>query len=353
MTQPTTERAVVRVRHTLKFRLLQVKRVVDVTPHLKRVTLAGDELDDFESASFDDHVKVFFPPPGEDAPARPEFGPNGIVFPQDRPRPVARDFTPRRYDRAARELDLDFVLHHPGPASQWAAQARVGQTLGIGGPRGSFVIPKDFDWHLLIGDDTALPAVARRLEELPAGTRVAAVLEVADPSAQIAFETDANLYVVWRHRGDAAMRRAASAARAGWSTHCANCRCRRAKATYGRRARRPRCAACASICAASAASRNRGFAHPLTGSTVRSPCTNRSKTDPRPAAARANIARRFTRAIQAHGVAGTRMPHCNARDSGRQAAHARTPRPAIAESENRKPLHAAATFAASRFRRFV
>lgn len=87
MTQPTTERAVVRVRHTLKFRLLQVKRVVDVTPHLKRVTLAGDELDDFESASFDDHVKVFFPPPGEDAPARPEFGPNGIVFPQDRPRP--------------------------------------------------------------------------------------------------------------------------------------------------------------------------------------------------------------------------------------------------------------------------
>lgn len=204
MTQPTTERAVVRVRHTLKFRLLQVKRVVDVTPHLKRVTLAGDELDDFESASFDDHVKVFFPPPGEDAPARPEFGPNGIVFPQDRPRPVARDFTPRRYDRAARELDLDFVLHHPGPASQWAAQARVGQTLGIGGPRGSFVIPKDFDWHLLIGDDTALPAVARRLEELPAGTRVAVVLEVADPSAQIAFETDANLYVVWRHRGDAA-----------------------------------------------------------------------------------------------------------------------------------------------------
>ncbi|KNA31602.1 FAD-binding protein [Burkholderia pseudomallei] len=204
MTQPTTERAVVRVRHTLKFRLLQVKRVVDVTPHLKRVTLAGDELDDFESASFDDHVKVFFPPPGEDAPARPELGPNGIVFPQDRPRPVARDFTPRRYDRAARELDLDFVLHHPGPASQWAAQARVGQTLGIGGPRGSFVIPKDFDWHLLIGDDTALPAVARRLEELPAGTRVAAVLEVADPSAQIAFETDANLYVVWRHRGDAA-----------------------------------------------------------------------------------------------------------------------------------------------------
>ncbi|AOK31214.1 FAD-binding protein [Burkholderia singularis] len=204
MTQPMTERMVARVRHPLKFRLLQVKHVSAVTPHLMRVTLTGDELHDFESASFDDHVKVFFPPPGEDAPARPELGPNGIVFPEDRPRPVARDFTPRRYDRDARELDLDFVLHHPGPASQWAAHAQVGQMLGIGGPRGSFVIPKDFDWHLLIGDDTALPAIARRLEELPAGARVTVVLEVADPSAQIDFATRTNLYRVWLHRNDAA-----------------------------------------------------------------------------------------------------------------------------------------------------
>ncbi|WP_323123205.1 siderophore-interacting protein [Burkholderia alba] len=197
-----TDRAVVRVRHALKFRLLQVKRVAAVTPHLLRVTLTGPDLDDFESASFDDHIKVFFPAPGRETPTLPTLGPDGPVFPEGASKPVARDFTPRRYDRAARELDLEFVLHHPGPASEWAAQARVGQTLGIGGPRGSFVIPKDFDWHLLIGDDTALPAIARRLEELPAGARVAAVLEVADFSAQVEFRTDADLYVVWRHRRD-------------------------------------------------------------------------------------------------------------------------------------------------------
>ena len=79
--QHTPERTVTRVRHTLKFRLLQVVRVHAVTPHLLRVTLSGADLADFESASFDDHVKVFFPPPGAERPAIPTMGPSGPVFP--------------------------------------------------------------------------------------------------------------------------------------------------------------------------------------------------------------------------------------------------------------------------------
>jgi NADPH-dependent ferric siderophore reductase len=201
--------AVSRVRHPLKFRLLQVKRVQPLTPHLIRVTFTGDDLHDFESASFDDHIKVFFPAPGADRPVLPSAGPNGPVFPEDQPRPVARDFTPRRYDRAARELDIEFAMHEAGPAATWAAQAKVGQYLGIGGPRGSLVIPTGFDWHLLIGDETALPAIARRLTELPAGTRVAAVLEVADPSARMNFDTEAELHAVWRYRSESPYRGAA------------------------------------------------------------------------------------------------------------------------------------------------
>ncbi|QQC65879.1 siderophore-interacting protein [Paraburkholderia ginsengisoli] len=191
--------AVQRVRHPLKFRLLQVKQVRALTPHLIRVTFTGDDLHDFVSASFDDHIKVFFPERGADKPTLPEAGPDGPVFPAGQ-RPTARDFTPRRFDRDARELDIEFAMHEAGPAASWAAQAKVGQYLGIGGPRGSFVVPTAFDWHLLVGDETALPAIARRLEELPAGARVAAVIEVADASAQIDFATRTELHLVWCHR---------------------------------------------------------------------------------------------------------------------------------------------------------
>lgn len=206
MKHQPTDLAVQRVRHPLKFRLLQVKQVRALTPHLIRVTFTGEDLHDFVSASFDDHIKVFFPEPGADKPVLPEAGPNGPVFPAGQPRPVARDFTPRRFDREARELDIEFALHDAGPAATWAAQAKVGQYLGIGGPRGSLVIPSGFDWHLLIGDDTALPAIARRLEELPPGTRVAAVIEVADASAQIEFTTQAELHIVWCHRNEVSVR---------------------------------------------------------------------------------------------------------------------------------------------------
>ncbi|SAL54563.1 siderophore-interacting protein [Caballeronia humi] len=200
-TRPDLE--VTRVRHALKFRLLEVKRVQPLTPNFVSITLTGDALEDFESASFDDHVKVFFPEPGALKPTVPVAGPDGPVFDPAKPRPVARDFTPRRFDRDARELDIEFALHEAGPATAWAAQAAPGQFLGIGGPRGSFVIPAHFDWHLFIGDETALPAIARRLEELPAGTRAATLIEVADASARIEFDTRADLYAEWRYRDDA------------------------------------------------------------------------------------------------------------------------------------------------------
>ncbi|SAK46701.1 FAD-binding 9 siderophore-interacting domain-containing protein [Caballeronia hypogeia] len=200
--QERPELEVTRVRHALKFRLLQVKRVQALNPSLVRVTFTGEALDDFTSASFDDHIKVFFPEPGDAMPAIPQAGPDGPVFDPSKPRPIARDFTPRRFDRAARELDIEFALHEAGPATAWAAQAAPGQYLGIGGPRGSFVIPTQFDWHLLIGDETALPAIARRLEELPEGTRVATLIEVADASARIEFDTRADLYAQWRYRNE-------------------------------------------------------------------------------------------------------------------------------------------------------
>jgi len=166
-----------RLRHELRFRLLRVLRVESPTPALRRVTLGGPDLAGFRSDGPDDHVKLFFPAPGQDAPVLPTPGPNGPVYPEGA-RPTARDYTPRRFSDT--ELDIDFVLHGHGPAASWAATAAPGQLLGVGGPRGSFVPPQGLDWVLLLGDETALPAIARRLRELPATTRAIVLAEVAD-----------------------------------------------------------------------------------------------------------------------------------------------------------------------------
>jgi NADPH-dependent ferric siderophore reductase len=192
--------SVTRVRHPVKLRLGVVTRVTAITPHLIRVTLAGEQLAGFNSASFDDHIKVFFPAEGAETPVLPTMGPEGPVIVPGAARPIARDFTPRRFDGRSGELDIEFALHDAGPATAWAAQARVGQTLGLGGPRGSMIIPAAFDWHLLVGDDTALPAIAGRLEELPSTARALVLAEVEDASAYVEFESRAALQVTWVHR---------------------------------------------------------------------------------------------------------------------------------------------------------
>ncbi|WP_457425475.1 siderophore-interacting protein [Roseateles sp. P5_E7] len=153
-------RRIQRIRHELQRRDLEVTRVEQQSPNFVAVTLHGESLASFRSDSFDDHVKLFF---GDDA---------------------KRDYTPRSFDTARQELTLEFALHGAGAASEWAQQASVGQRLVVAGPRGSMVIPADYDWHLLIGDDSALPAVRRRLEELPADARVIVLLQV-DPADRL------------------------------------------------------------------------------------------------------------------------------------------------------------------------
>ena len=188
-----------RVRHPLKMRELTVKRLAHVSPRLLRVTLTGD-LADFVSASFEDHVKLFFPPQGESRPSLPAVTEQGIAFDPDRPRPASRDYTPRRHDRDANELDIEFVLHGEGPAVAWARGAKVGDVLGLGGPRGSTILPEGLDWYLLLGDETALPAIARRLEEAAPDERLLVVIEVDSVEARFDIRTAANASVTWVYR---------------------------------------------------------------------------------------------------------------------------------------------------------
>lgn len=164
-------RRIQRIRHELHRRDLEVVRVVRLGPHFVSVTLGGESMSSFRSDSFDDHVKLFF---GEAA---------------------RRDYTPRSFDVARQELTIEFCLHGEGAASDWARQAVAGQRLAVAGPRGSMVIPLDYDWHLLVGDDSALPAVHRRLEELPPEARVIALLQVGDAADRREFR--AHVQVQW------------------------------------------------------------------------------------------------------------------------------------------------------------
>ncbi|MFC6335735.1 siderophore-interacting protein [Pseudomonas sp. CCM 7891] len=187
-----------RVTHEIKRRRLQVLRIADITPRMRRITLGGTELAGFVSLGSDDHIKLLFPQNAAEQAAleSPTFSIKG-----DGPQPAMRDYTPRRYDPQIGELDIDFVLHGDGPAATWAAQAKVGQHLYIGGPRGSMIVPDIFDSYLLIGDETALPAIGRRLEELPAGRKVLAVIEIADEAEQQALDSAADVEVIWVLRG--------------------------------------------------------------------------------------------------------------------------------------------------------
>lgn len=178
---PTPEEDIVtRHRFETRRRKLRVLRKEYLTPHMIRIVLTGPDLADFVSPAPDDHIK--------------------LLFPSDGGKPLMRDYTPRSFDVAAQSLTLDFAVHVAGPATEWASHAKVGDTLEIGGPRGSSVIAPVFDWWLLIGDETALPAIGRRVEELAAGTYVMTLAAITSPKDEQQFVTRARHQAHWVHR---------------------------------------------------------------------------------------------------------------------------------------------------------
>ena len=187
-----------RVRHEFRSRHVQLLAREQISPGFIRLTLGGPELEGFVSAGFDDHTKLILPQAGLDKPNLPQMVDGRPHI--DGERPTMRDYTPQQFDPQALTLVIDFALHDAGPATTWAAQAQVGQVLGVGGPRGSFILPTDFDGHLLIGDDTAIPAIARRLAELPAGAPALVLIEVDGPEDEHTLASAAQTTVVWVHR---------------------------------------------------------------------------------------------------------------------------------------------------------
>ncbi|MEH0970241.1 siderophore-interacting protein [Micromonospora sp. CPCC 205546] len=149
-----------------------------VTPRMLRLTLGGPGLAGFHTYQADDHVRVVFPDP--DGTRRDPVPDGQGMLDWPRPFPESRKYTVRRYDPVAHELDLDLVLHDGGLASTWAATAAVGDEVTVAGPPGAKAFPHTHDHYVFAVDATALPAVARWLEEAPADVSAHVVAEVDD-----------------------------------------------------------------------------------------------------------------------------------------------------------------------------
>jgi len=165
-------------------RPVEVVSVSKLTPRLVSVLVRGDALDGFRIEAPTGHVKVFLPADGQD-------GQDG---------PAVRTYTPVRFDEASKTLELQFVLHGTGPASEWAERAGPGDKLEVAGPGGRFVLDETATHWWLAADESAIPAVATLLEALPATATADVHIEVADAADEIAFDSPAKTTVSWHHR---------------------------------------------------------------------------------------------------------------------------------------------------------
>ncbi|MFC8792446.1 SIP domain-containing protein [Streptomyces cinereoruber] len=198
------------VTFPIVLRELTVLRAENLTPGMRRLTLGGPQLDAFvkdglelpalRTEGFDDHVKFFF----ADETGR-------LVLPRQQVssldwsdgRPVAKDYTPVSHDPEKGEIVFDFVRHEGGVASTWAENAAPGDSAWIAGPKMSHSHPEGADWILVVGDETALPAIGRWLAEMPEGTEARVFIEIGEDSHRQELPTKADAEIVWLSRNGA------------------------------------------------------------------------------------------------------------------------------------------------------
>ncbi|MET8939452.1 siderophore-interacting protein [Streptomyces rubiginosohelvolus] len=199
--------------HPPTLREVEVVRTVDLTPGMRRVTLSGEQLrafttadgferPAFESQGFDDDLGFYFPYPGQSDPVLPVQGEARLITPKG-PRPLSRAYTVRRWDPEAGELDVDFVKHGVGVGTTWAYRAGPGDRIHLSGPRTSKAFPAGADWWLVAGDDTALPAIGRLLDELPSDARARVFIEIAEDTDRQELRELPGVDVTWLVRADA------------------------------------------------------------------------------------------------------------------------------------------------------
>ncbi|MFC0432385.1 siderophore-interacting protein [Kutzneria buriramensis] len=194
-----------------QYKLVTVTRVRQVSPRTRRLTFGGPELADFTSVAPDQQVKLFFGRNGEARPWVPQPPADGdtmrwyqayLDVPEER-RPWMRAYSVRAHRADDAEIDIDFLMHDvDGPATRWAAAAEPGDVVGLLGPtRSHLVTPGPYDWQLFAGDQSALPAIAASLAQLPVGAKALAYIEIADEREVQDLSSSAEIEVRWVHNG--------------------------------------------------------------------------------------------------------------------------------------------------------
>ena len=185
---------------------VHVGRVRRLSPRMARITFGGADLAHFADDGPDQRMKLFLPVPGRDAPDVPRGDDWYTRWRAMDPavRPIMRTYTVRAARPADAELDVDFVLHgDSGPASAWAERARPGDRAAIFGAYAEHHPLPDARWHLIAGDETALPAIGAIIDGLPAGTPARVFVEVADDAERRHLTVAPDVDVTWVPRGGA------------------------------------------------------------------------------------------------------------------------------------------------------
>ncbi|KRF19786.1 hypothetical protein ASG90_20385 [Nocardioides sp. Soil797] len=186
----------------IKIREVVVLERRQLTPKMVRLTLGGPDMDGFESHIADEHCKLVFPDADTGETRAPVQDGARLAWPS--PFPTCRDYTIRRYDAVAGEIDIDFVVHAGGVASEWAQSCEIGSTVWLAGPRPAMVVPPEFGFLVLLGDETALPAIGRWLSEMPADARGVVAVEIDGPAEEQELPVPAGVTLTWLHRDGAA-----------------------------------------------------------------------------------------------------------------------------------------------------
>jgi NADPH-dependent ferric siderophore reductase len=181
-----------------------VVRTRRLTPGVVRVVLGGGSLTGFPAGAYTDHyVKLLFPAGDVRYPEPFDLADIRARLPRDQ-WPVTRTYTVRAWNAEACELTLDFVVHgDEGLAGPWAARAEPGEEVLFLGPGGGYRPSTEAGRHLLVGDESALPAVAASLEAVPGGAPVRAFVEVAGPEEEQELSLPPDTELRWLHRGAA------------------------------------------------------------------------------------------------------------------------------------------------------